>query len=175
VVTGEYDIDTFGGHDSAINEFFPKALTRPTLKRRHCFQPSARTLVNDKPLGGVLAHAICARAFAIEQLLLALGGGCIGQWLKYGLPQRGQQGGGGFVNLKAVCLQRRGRVGPRAGVAVFQAGAPGLGCFRNGEPLQKPLEKSVEKKGQTLLLVGANPATVFAGGCRLKKHRLLIG
>ena len=36
-----------------------------------------------------------------------------------------------------VGLQRRGGVGLRAGVAVLQAVAPGLGGLCNGEPLQK--------------------------------------
>ncbi len=84
-----------------------------------------------KPLGRVLAHAIGARAFAIEQLCRALGGGCIGQRLKDGLAQRGQQGGGSFVNLVAVGLRRRGGVGLRAGVAVLQVVAPGLGGLLN--------------------------------------------
>ena len=41
------------------------------------------------------------------------------------------------MNLMAVRVQRRGRVGPRAGVAVLQAVAPGPVGLLNGKPLQK--------------------------------------
>jgi hypothetical protein len=41
------------------------------------------------------------------------------------------------VDLVAVGLQRRGRVGARARVAVLQAVAPGLGGLTNGKPFQK--------------------------------------
>ncbi|MBK7280290.1 hypothetical protein [Candidatus Aalborgicola defluviihabitans] len=103
----------------------------------YVFNAAFGALEHHKPLGGVFAHAIGARAFAIEQLCLALGGGGVGQRLKDGLAQRGQQGGSGLVNLVAVGLQRRGGVGLRAGVAILQAVAPGLGGLCNGKPLQK--------------------------------------
>jgi hypothetical protein len=50
------------------------------------------------------AHPIRAQAFAVEQLCVPLAGGRIGQWLKNRLAQRGQQGGGGLVDLVAVGL-----------------------------------------------------------------------
>jgi hypothetical protein len=60
--------------------------------------------VHHKPLGGVFAHAIRAKAFAVEQLFVPLAGGRAGQWLKNWLAQRGQQSGGGFVDLVAIGL-----------------------------------------------------------------------
>jgi hypothetical protein len=54
--------------------------------------------VHHKALGGVFAHAIRARAFAVEQLFVPLAGGRAGQWLKNRLAQRGQQGGGRLLD-----------------------------------------------------------------------------
>lgn len=55
----------------------------------HDFGAASGALVHHKPLGGVLAHAICARTFAVKQLLLALGGGRMGKRLEQRLAQRG--------------------------------------------------------------------------------------
>lgn len=41
------------------------------------------------------------------------------------------------MNFMAVRLQRRGRVGPRPGVAIFQTVAPSLGRLLNGKQFQK--------------------------------------
>jgi hypothetical protein len=65
----------------------------------HAVQARFGALEHHKALGGVFAHPIRARAFAVEQLFVPLAGGRTGQRLKNWLAQRGQQGGGGLVDL----------------------------------------------------------------------------
>ena len=137
MVAGEDVQAVLRGHHAIVHQRFANLHVGCALNGGYVFKAAFGALEHHKPLGRVFAHAIGARAFAIEQLCLALGGGGIGQRLKDGLAQRGKQGGGGFVNLVTVGLQWRGGVGLRAGVAVLQAVAPGLGGLCNGEPLQK--------------------------------------
>ena len=113
------------------HQLLAKALLRSALNGRHIAGARGRAFVNHKPFGGVFADAVGLRPFAIKQLWrLGLAIHLLrraGQRLKNRLAQCGDERGGGLENLVAVRLQRRRRVGPRPGVAVLQAVAPGLG------------------------------------------------
>jgi hypothetical protein len=103
VVAGKDNHAALRGHDALGYQLLADALLR-WLDGCRAVQARFGALVHHKPLGGVFAHAICPRAFAVEQLFVPLAGGRVAQRLKNRLTQRGQQGGGGLVDLVAVGL-----------------------------------------------------------------------
>ena len=99
VVLREYESITLLGKYFFANQLFPAARLRGVLKRRDNVEFGKRTFYNDKFLRRVLANTIRAGTFAIKNLFFAAGSGRVSQRFKNQLTKRGQQGGGGLVNL----------------------------------------------------------------------------
>src|SRR3990167_1630142 len=58
IVACHHEQTAFHAEHSVFNQLVAEALPRLALNRRNVFHTSARTLVNDKPLAGVLADAV---------------------------------------------------------------------------------------------------------------------
>jgi len=93
----------------------------------------------NEPFGGVEAlrfHAVggAAEAEDVRWLLALL---WLGDWVKQGIAQAGDQDAARFEHLQALRFQRRWGMGPGAAVAVVIGKASGTANLLEGMPLQE--------------------------------------